>query len=66
MTKAPAAVTYASIVYCEMVCIALTILALSDLQVKCGDILNACITALVMDLIWTTLGPEFGDDQGNT
>ena len=48
-----------------MVCIALAIFALNELQVKCGDILNAYITALVMDLIWTTLGPDFDDYQDN-
>ena len=66
MTKAPAAVTYASDVYHETVCIALTISALNDLQVKCGDILNAYNTAPVMELMWNTLGPKFGDDQGKT
>ena len=66
MTKAPAAVTYARVVSRETVCIALTIVALNDLQVKCGDVLNAYITAPFMELIWNTLGTEFGDDQGKT
>ena len=66
MKKAPVTVTYVSVVSREPVYIALTIAALNDLQVKCGYFFNAFITAPVMELIWTTLGPEFGDDQGNT
>ena len=62
-TKAPATVSYASVVSREKVHIYLTISALNDLQVKCGDVLNAYITAPVVELKWTTLGPEFGDDQ---
>ena len=65
-TKAPAVVTYAIVVSRETVCIALTIAALNNLQVKCGDVLNAYITAPVTELIWTTLAPEFGYDQGRT
>ena len=38
MTTAPAAVTYASVVTRETVRIALTLAALNDLQVKCGDV----------------------------
>ena len=60
------AVTYTSVVYRETVHIALNISALNDLQVKCGDVLNAFITAPVMELIWNTLGPKFGDDQFKT
>ena len=41
MTTAPAAVTYASVVSCETVRIALTLAALNGLEVKCGDVLNA-------------------------
>ena len=66
ITKAPAAVTYYSVLSRERVHIALTIATLDDLQVKCGDVLNAYITAPVMELIWTTLGTDFGYDQGKT
>jgi hypothetical protein len=45
MTKAPATITYASKVSCETVRIALLMAALSDLNVKVGDVLNAYITA---------------------
>ena len=41
MTTAPAAVTYASVVLCETICIDLTLAALNELEVKCGDVLNA-------------------------
>ena len=30
---------------------------------KCGDVLNAYITAPVKEKIWTYLGPEHGDDE---
>ena len=45
MTTAPAAVTYASVVSREIVRIALTLIALNDLEVKCGDVLNSYITS---------------------
>ena len=53
MTTAQAAVTYASVVSRETVRIALTIAALNDLEVKCGDVLNTYITAPVKENIWT-------------
>ena len=64
--KSPAAVTYSSVVSCETVHIDLTIAALNDLQVKCSNLLNTYITAQVMECIWTTLVPKFGNDQGKT
>ena len=66
MTKAPATITYASVVSRELVRIALTIAALNDLQVQVSDVLNAYITAPVTEKIYTTLGPEFGDNRGKT
>ena len=60
MTTAPAAMTYASVVSRETVRIALTLAALNDLDVMCGDVLNAYITAPVTEKIYTTLGDEFG------
>ena len=66
MTKAPDAVTYARVVPCETFRIDLTIFALNDLQVKCGNVLNAYLNAPVMELIQTTLGTNFGNDKGNT
>ncbi len=41
MTKAPATITYTSIVSCETICIAHLTAALNDLKVKIGDALNA-------------------------
>ena len=64
MTKAPTAITYASVVTRETVRIALTIAALNELEVKCGDVMNAYITAPCSEKIWAKLGPQFGDDQG--
>jgi len=64
MTEAPAVLTYSSVVSRESVRIALTLAALNDLEVKGSDVQNAYLTAPCEEKIWTTLGPEFGDDQG--
>ena len=60
MIKAPAAVIYASVVSRETVRIALTIAAPNEIEAKCGDVMNAYITAPCTEKIWTILGPEFG------
>jgi hypothetical protein len=65
-TKAPAAITYASVVSCETVHLALTIASLYDLKVKVGDVLNAYITAPVKEKVWTILGPDFGHGVGRS
>ena len=44
MTKVPDVMTYASMVSCEIIRIALTNAALNGLQVKATDIMNAYIT----------------------
>ena len=64
VTEAPAVLTYASVVTRDSVRIALTIAALNDLDVKAGDVQNAYLTAPCEEKIWTTLGPEFEQDQG--
>ena len=64
MTEAPPTITYASFISRETVCLALTIAALNDLEVKVGDMLNAYITAPITKKVWTILGPEFGPDAG--
>ena len=64
VTDTPAVMTYASVVSHDSVWIALTIAALNDLEVKASDIQNAYLTAPCEEKIWTTLGPEFGPDQG--
>ena len=51
MTKAPATVTFDTIVSRKTVRITLTIAALNGLQVKYEDVLNACITASVTEKI---------------
>jgi hypothetical protein len=64
MTETPASNTYASVVSRESVCIAVTLAALNDLEVKSADIENAYLTAPVTEKIWCVLGPEFGADAG--
>ncbi len=63
VADAPATMTYASVISCEMVQIALTIAALNSLDVKTGDVMNAYITALITKKVRTVLGPEFGDAE---
>jgi len=65
-TEAPAAITYASVVSCVNVRIALLMAALNELEVKVGDVLNAYITAQITEKVWTVLGPKFGIDAGKT
>ena len=62
----PSVLTYASVVSRDTVRIALTLAALNGLEVKAGDVLNAYLTAPVQEKIYTTLGPEFGEDEGKT
>ncbi len=49
MTKAPATITYASVVSRETMLIALLMAALNDLNVKVGDVLNAYIIAPIIE-----------------
>ncbi len=65
-TKAPATITYASVVSRETVRLDLTIASLNDLKVKVGDVLDAYITTPVKEKVWTVLGPEFGHDAGRS
>jgi hypothetical protein len=65
-TKAPATITYASVVSRETVHLALTIASLNDLEVKVGDVLNAYITTPVKEKVWIVLGPEVGHDAGKS
>ena len=64
MTNTPDTITYSSVVTRETVCIALTMAALHDLEVKATDVLIAYVTAPNHEKIWTALGPEFGDNAG--
>jgi hypothetical protein len=65
-TKAPATITYASVVSRETVRLALTIASLNDLKVKVRDVLNAYITTPVKEKAWTILRPKFGHDAGRS
>ena len=64
MTETPATTTYANIVSRETVYFDLVIAASNYLEVKCGDVMNSYITALIMKKVWTTLGSEFGSGSG--
>ncbi len=66
LTKAPATITYASVVSRETMHLALTFAFLNDLKVKVSDVLNAYITAPVKEKVWTILGPKFGLDSGKS
>ena len=59
MTEPPTSITYASVVSCESVHIALTIAALNGLHVMATDIKNAYLNSPCDEKIWTILGPEF-------
>ena len=65
MTETPICMTYSSVVGRETVRIALTIVALNEIQVKAGDVMNAYVTAPCSKNIWTVLGKEFGTYQVN-
>ena len=54
-------ITYSSVVTKETVCIALTMAALNDLEVKPADALNAYVVAPNREKIWTVLGSVFGE-----
>jgi hypothetical protein len=65
-TKAPATITYASVVSRETVRLALTFVSLNDLEVKVGNVLNAYITGPVKEKVWTIIGLMFGQDSGKS
>jgi hypothetical protein len=44
--------------------IALTLVALNDVDAMMGDIENAYLIAPITEKVWTVLGPEFGGDAG--
>ncbi|KAL7478839.1 LOW QUALITY PROTEIN: hypothetical protein ACHAW6_004594 [Cyclotella cf. meneghiniana] len=60
--KAPATLTYTSIVSRETMHIALLVAALNNIYVCGADVLNTYITMLCCEKIWTTLGKKFGDE----
>jgi len=66
MTEVHPSITYASVVSRETVRIALTLAALNQMDVKTADIQNAFIKAPCTEKVYTTLGPEFGEEAGKT
>ncbi len=66
LTKAPATITYASVVSRGTVHLALTFASLNDLEVKVGNVLNTYITAPVKEKLWTLLRLECGLDSGKS
>ena len=60
MTEPSASITYASVVSCEFVHIALTIAAFNGLHVMAANIKNAYLNSPCDEKIWTILGPDFG------
>ena len=63
-TETTAALTYASVVSRDSVCIALTLAALNGLDILACDMQNAYLTSQFRENIWTVAGPEFGSDIG--
>ena len=66
MTNIPHTITFSSVVTRETLCIALTMAALHDLEVKAADVLNAYVMAANNDKTLTVLCPEFGDNAGKS
>ena len=66
ITQTSDVITYSSVVIRQTVCIALTMVAIHDLEVKAADVSNAYVMANSSDKIWTTLGSEFENDVGKS
>ena len=64
-TKAPASITYSSVVSRDSVRIAFLIAALNDLDVFAADVGNAYLNAPCREKIWFIAGKEFGSDEGS-
>jgi hypothetical protein len=58
LTKAPATITYASVISRETLRLALTFVSLNDLEVKVGDVRNTYITAPVKERCGLSLNPN--------
>lgn len=65
-TKAPASITYSSVVSRDSVRIMLLIASLNGLSLKAADVQNAFLTAPNLEKVYLTAGPEFGSDAGKT
>ena len=66
MTHTMDTITYSSVVTRECVCIALTMVALHDLEIKASDVLNAYVMAPSHEKIWTVFSVEFGDNASKS
>ena len=64
MTHTLDTIMYSSVVTRETVYIALTMVALHNLEVKAADVFNAYLMAPNCE--WTVLGPEYGDNAGKS
>ena len=64
-TTAPASITYFSVVSRDSVRIALTIAALNGLNILACGIQNSYLTVKCSEIIWTTVGLEFGSGEGS-
>ena len=62
--KTPSSLTYASVVSRDSVCIALTIVALNDLDILACHIQNAYLTTNCHEKIYTAAGNKFVNMKG--
>ena len=58
-TEAPPSVTYSTVVSRDSVRIILLVAALNELEVLCGDVQNAYLTALNREKVYIRAGREF-------
>jgi len=67
MTEMPSSITYSSVVLRDSVRVMFLVVALNDLLVWMTDVGNAYLNAAPTEKIYTTAGPEFGqEDEGKT
>ena len=64
-TKAPASITYSSVVSRDSVRVALLIASLNGLNISACDIGNAYLNAECREKLWTIAGSEFGSEKGS-
>jgi hypothetical protein len=62
MTDPPATIKYSSVVLRDSVCIAFLLAALNDIYILACDIGNAYLNASPREKVYTTAGPEFGQE----
>ena len=58
MTERPITMTYGRVLSLEIVRLALMIAAFNALEVECGDVENAHITAPITEKVWLILGSQ--------